>query len=192
MDRSTQLKTVLGADCDLTGELNLESDALIMGTFEGRLSVSGMLDLNRTARIKGTIIAGSLRIGGRVEADVIAREKLELLEGAVVIGRIFSPRLTVASGGVLRGQVCIGPNAEEESRRVLGEAAPARAIAAQAPAEDDASETESQEEAPLPPAARTIPDSIKAVLERRQPVKPLRPNKTEEKAEQEQPVEQAA
>jgi len=204
MDRANQLKTVLGADCELSGELTLENDALIMGTFEGRLYVSGALDLNRTSRIKGTIVAGSLRIGGRVEADIIVNDKLELLEGAVVIGRVFSPSLRVTSGGVIRGQVCVGPNASEEAQKYMAETGAtmyvkpaAKSQATPAPVIEAvdavASHDEATEAEEIAPNARTMPDSIKAVLERRQPVKTLRPNKKADGAPAETvDVEQAA
>lgn len=64
-------KTVLGADCKLTGELQLDSDAVVLGQFKGTLRVNGVLEIGETAHVTGGIIAGAIRIAGQVDAEVL-------------------------------------------------------------------------------------------------------------------------
>ncbi len=180
MDSAQSLKTILGAECELTGELTLDHDAVIMGTFEGRLNVAGKLVLGRTSRIKGTVIAGSLHMGGKVEGDVVVREKLELMEGGLLVGQVFSPNMAVSSGGVIKGKVCIGPTAADAANRWMAERLPA---ATSQPAKPTPERTVEQSAATAPAeeathrepvSTQTVPAAIKAVLERRQAVKPLK------------------
>ncbi|MEM7682236.1 MAG: polymer-forming cytoskeletal protein [Planctomycetota bacterium] len=123
MAETTRNKTVLGPDCKISGELSLDNDAVIMGSFQGTLRVSGTLELTDSASIKGTIIAGTLRLAGHAEADVVAEQACELLPGAALTGQLYTSRLNVVEGAVFQGDVCIGPKAIQAATEALGEAA---------------------------------------------------------------------
>lgn len=111
MQEQIKSKTVLGPDCRISGELSLDNDAVIMGTFSGTLRVSGMLELTDSSQVSGTIIVGTLRLAGRAEADVVAEDGVELLPGATLIGQLFTSRLNVVDGAMFQGDVCVGPKA---------------------------------------------------------------------------------
>lgn len=111
MNEQIKSKTVLGPDCRISGELSLDNDAVIMGTFSGTLRVSGMLELTDSSQVSGTIIVGTLRLAGRAEADVVAEDGVELLPGATLIGQLFTSRLNVVDGAMFQGDVCVGPKA---------------------------------------------------------------------------------
>jgi cytoskeletal protein CcmA (bactofilin family) len=110
-DSQIKSKTVLGPDCRISGELSLDNDAVIMGSFSGTLRVSGMLELTESAQVSGTIIVGTLRLAGRAEADVVAEDGVELLPGATLTGQLFTSRLNVVDGAMFQGDVCVGPKA---------------------------------------------------------------------------------
>ncbi len=115
----TRNRTVLGADCHISGQLELDNDAVILGRFEGTLRLTGRLELGRTARIGGTVIAGNVRLAGDIEADVIAEDALELLPEAHLRGRLFARRLIVAPGAEVDGHIHIGPQALEQAAAML-------------------------------------------------------------------------
>lgn len=108
---SSNNKTVLGPDCKISGELSLDSDAVIMGQFKGTLRISGVLELTDSAKVGGTIIAGMVRTSGTANADIAAEGGVELLPGAKVEGQIYTTQLSVVEGASFQGDVCIGPNA---------------------------------------------------------------------------------
>ncbi|MBI1338166.1 MAG: hypothetical protein GC164_14575 [Phycisphaera sp.] len=174
----TRHRTTLGADCTIAGELNLDNDALVLGQFDGTLRVTGMLELGSSARIKGSVVAGMLRVAGRVEADVVARDGLELLPGAAVIGQVFTPRLTVADGAMVDGHVCVGPKAESLSDQLLRKSKPKQAPKRENTPMPRHNENATVElidpEATEPINISTIPESISAILQRQHPPRPLR------------------
>lgn len=112
-------KTVLGPDCRISGELALDNDAVIMGRFSGTLRVTGLLELTETAEISGTIVAGSLRLAGHAEADVIAEHGVELLPGAQLTGQLFTTTIAVAEGATFEGEVHVGPGAVASASEAL-------------------------------------------------------------------------
>jgi len=177
MSESSKSKTVLGPDCRISGELALDNDAVIMGQFKGTLRVSGTLELTDSAVVSGTVIAGNLRLAGRVEADVVAEEGVELLPGAELVGQLFTSRLNVIEGAVFQGDVCVGPNAMQAAGEALGAESLARPAAVDTDydeADYDEQPAEAPEAAPQQAQARessvkTNPGSVNAILQRRRP-----------------------
>lgn len=107
----TQSKTVLGPDCRITGELNLDNDALVMGGYDGTLRVTGLLEVAESAQVKGTIIAGTLRVAGGVEGDIIAEDGVEVLPGGSVRGQVYTRQLHIAEGAAVQADMNVGPDA---------------------------------------------------------------------------------
>jgi cytoskeletal protein CcmA (bactofilin family) len=191
MTEKTNHKTVLGADCRITGELSLDNDAVIMGHFNGTLRVSGVLELTDSAKVSGTIIAGALRLAGSVEGDVVAEHGAELLAGAQFNGQLYTTRLSVIEGAVFQGDVCVGPKAMQAAGSLLQQAEQAvgleqdqlhlhtEAHEATGDLQDDAAwdeaqEEEAQDQPMAEPAApvRTVSSSLNSILERRR-AKPM-------------------
>lgn len=165
MGEGTRNKTVLGPDCKISGELTLDNDAVIMGQFTGTLRVTGMLELTESSQINGTIIAGTLRMAGKAEADVVAEQGCELMPGAQLLGQLYTSHLNVIEGAVFQGDVCVGPKAIAAAAEALGQ-------------EEDVEEEQqysssmmmSQHEEPAEEEEQEIttnPGSVNAVLQRR-------------------------
>lgn len=165
MGEGTRNKTVLGPDCKISGELTLDNDAVIMGQFTGTLRVTGMLELTESSQINGTIIAGTLRMAGKAEADVVAEAGCELMPGAQLLGQLYTSHLNVIEGAVFQGDVCVGPKAIAAAAEALGQE--------QDEIEEDqgysSSMMMSQHEEPAEEEQEvtTNPGSVNAVLQRR-------------------------
>jgi len=95
----------------MRGELSLEGDATIMGRFDGDVRVAGTLEVGQSAEASGTIVAGTLRVAGKANANVIAEHGIELLAGSRLSGRLFSTRISVSDGGEYEGEINVGPQA---------------------------------------------------------------------------------
>ncbi|MEM6260424.1 MAG: polymer-forming cytoskeletal protein [Planctomycetota bacterium] len=163
MGEGTRNKTVLGPDCKISGELTLDNDAVIMGQFTGTLRVTGMLELTESSQINGTIIAGTLRMAGKAEADVVAEAGCELLPGAQLLGQLYTSHLNVIEGAVFQGDVCVGPKAIAAASEALGQ---------EEEIEEEEMYTTSMLSQPEEPAEEeqevtTMPGSVNAVLQRR-------------------------
>jgi cytoskeletal protein CcmA (bactofilin family) len=176
MSDKTQHKTVLGADCRITGELALDNDAVIMGQFKGTLRVRGMLELTDSAHVSGTVIAGAVRVAGNVEADVVAEQGIELLAGASLTGQLFTTHLNIVDGAVFQGNVCVGSHAIAAAEELIAraddaEAAMDNASAGLALQADDAADEidEAGDEADASQQVSTVSNSIDAILKRRRP-----------------------
>jgi len=121
MSSKESQQTVLGPDCKIKGEMQLDGDGVIMGQFHGTLRVNGMLELTDSSQVNGTIIAGALRLGGHAEGNVIAEHGVELLAGTELSGRLFTNRLSIVDGASFAGEVVVGPRAMEAANEVIRE-----------------------------------------------------------------------
>ena len=175
LETGSRHRTVLGADCRISGELCLDNDAVIMGRFEGTLRVSGMLELTATSQVRGTVIAGTLRLAGKVEGDVIAEEGVDLLAGSALCGELFTARVNVEEGALFQGQVCVSPNAMDaaaerlESLAAAGHEVPPRQVDEAAMAANQAAGLEvPRQQAPTERAqVHTVAHAMSDAIQRR-------------------------
>lgn len=87
------------------GDLHFEGKVRIDGYFTGIISSPDLLEIGAAGTVKGRVEVAQALVGGRVEGDLIASERITLLETAVVVGRIETPWLDVRNGAQIDGPV---------------------------------------------------------------------------------------
>lgn len=106
VDSRTAEKLDLGTSVVIKGELSASEDLTLGGHMEGRVTLPDhTLTIGPAADIKASISAKVVVIMGAVTGNVAAGEKVEIRATGSVTGDLTSPRLVVADGGHLRGQV---------------------------------------------------------------------------------------
>ncbi len=99
-----RLSGYVGNGTVLTGETNFQAMLRVDGHITGRVtSQDGMLVVGSTGRVDANILVAAAVIGGTVNGDIVATEKLELGRTARVIGNIQTPRLLIEDGAVFEG-----------------------------------------------------------------------------------------
>jgi cytoskeletal protein CcmA (bactofilin family) len=92
----------------LSGQLILQGSARIDGSVDGEIQCHGRLTIGEGAEIRARISGQVVIIQGRVEGNVTAKEKVELIAPARLFGNINTPRLTIAEGVVFDGDCSMG------------------------------------------------------------------------------------
>jgi cytoskeletal protein CcmA (bactofilin family) len=87
----------------VTGQLTFHGLSNIDGTVEGEIVCHGTLTVGEDAEVKAKISANVVVIRGRVDGDVIAKERVEMATPARLFGNIETPRLIVMEGVVFEG-----------------------------------------------------------------------------------------
>jgi len=127
-------ETVLGADATFKGELSYEGAMRIEGKFDGKITSKGRLIVGKTAHVSGELAVAHAGLEGQFKGNVVASERVELTGSAQVTGDIRSPRLVVAEGATLVGNVVISPEALKGDHRGSSEREQILQTAASAPA----------------------------------------------------------
>jgi cytoskeletal protein CcmA (bactofilin family) len=98
--------TVIGRSMKISGELTGSGDLLVDGEVEGTIRLaSARLTVRTEGRVRAAVLAQDVIVLGHVEGEIRATGRVELRDGAVVLGDVYSTRLAIEDGAILRGKV---------------------------------------------------------------------------------------
>jgi cytoskeletal protein CcmA (bactofilin family) len=92
----------------VTGQLTFDGPARVDGSVEGEIRCGGTLTIGEGAEVRAKLSAQTIVIRGKVEGNVIAKEKVELISPARLFGNVTSPRLIITEGVVFDGDCSMG------------------------------------------------------------------------------------
>ena len=99
--KEPSLPSLLSSDLTITGDLHSEGEVQIDGTLNGNLRCD-VLNISKTAKINGEIIADTVKVYGHVTGQISARD-VSLTKTAHVRGDILHENLIVEQGAYLDG-----------------------------------------------------------------------------------------
>ncbi len=100
--------TFLGKGVDFKGKANFEGTVRVDGHFEGEITTGDTLIIGEHAVIKGSITGGVIVSGGKVEGNIVASKKVQLLKPAVLIGDVRAPSFSMEEGVLFQGLCDMG------------------------------------------------------------------------------------
>ena len=89
----------------LRGELRGEDDLIIEGRVEGEISLKKHLTVESTGIIVADVKTQNITIKGELRGNMTAVEKVEIHQGARVVGNITAPRIVIAEGARFKGHI---------------------------------------------------------------------------------------
>ena len=96
----------VGKSVVFKGDLTSSEDLTIDGRVEGSIQLPDhTLTIGPDADIRANIVARTVTVHGAVTGTITARDKVDIRETGSVEGDIYSPRLAIADGAMLRGRV---------------------------------------------------------------------------------------
>lgn len=99
-----ELSAYLSQDAAFVGQLSFAGNARIDGALDGEVRGGDVVVLGPASRVSGKISARRVVIlGGHIEADILARESVEIRPGAEVLGALTSPEILVDPGAKFSG-----------------------------------------------------------------------------------------
>jgi len=103
--------TVIGSDTHITGEMTFKRNARIVGSFEGKVKGEGDLRIAENATCKAEVESNSITVDGKVEGNLVAREKVQLNAKGVIKGDIVAGKMIMTEGASFFGQCAVGADA---------------------------------------------------------------------------------
>jgi cytoskeletal protein CcmA (bactofilin family) len=89
----------------LKGELRGEDDLIIEGRVEGEISLKKHLTVESTGIIVADVKTQNITIKGEMHGNMTADDKVEIHQGARVVGNITAPRVVIAEGARFKGHI---------------------------------------------------------------------------------------
>ncbi len=113
-------KNVLGSDVEIKGTLKFTGELTFEGKLEGEIHTDGTLNLGDSAVVNGNIDAQSVVVRGKVNGNIVAKEKIDIKAKAELFGDIKATKLVIEEGVTFVGKTEVNPN------KVAPTASPAR------------------------------------------------------------------
>ena len=110
--------TFIGPNISVEGTVTGSEAVVVEGSLKGNVKLGGELRIGNKARVEATVHARNIVIEGKLNGDVSADERVELVAGSNVNGNIKAPRIVVAEGASFRGNVDMGSKAPREGADV--------------------------------------------------------------------------
>jgi cytoskeletal protein CcmA (bactofilin family) len=105
MIESSEITGFLDEGTEFVGEMKFGGTMRIDGKYEGKIKSNSSLIIGETANIKADLIeVGAISINGRIEGNIVAKDRIEIHSMGKVFGSITTPSLIVDDGAILQGQ----------------------------------------------------------------------------------------
>jgi cytoskeletal protein CcmA (bactofilin family) len=105
LDQMVPDAAVVERGAAFAGLLAFDGLARVEGTLRGEVIGRGRLEIGAGGTVEGTIAADVIAVAGSLRGEVHARETIDVLTGGHVNAQIETPRLKVADGGRVDGEV---------------------------------------------------------------------------------------
>lgn len=99
---SNSIRSVLGSDLRITGEVTSTGLVEVLGEIDGNISANGLI-IGQEGRVKGSVSAQSVEIKGRFEGKV-ACETFTLRSSAQVKADVRTGSIVIDSGAEIDGR----------------------------------------------------------------------------------------
>jgi cytoskeletal protein CcmA (bactofilin family) len=103
-------KNVLNSDVEVKGVLKFTGELTFDGKLEGDIASEGQLHLGDNAVIKGNIDVGSVIVRGKINGNVVAKEKIDIKAKTELFGDVRSAKLVIEEGVTFVGKSEVNPN----------------------------------------------------------------------------------
>ena len=98
----------IGQAVRVEGKIVASQDIRIDGHVSGAIEVGQHeLVLGQKSEVKADVTCRSVLVGGTLQGDVTATDRIQIQATGVLLGDVVSPRLIIHDGGLLKGKADI-------------------------------------------------------------------------------------
>lgn len=120
----------IGKSVVIRGELTGSEDLFIDGQVEGTIELKGnRLTIGPNGQVKANVNARGVVIQGKLDGNIIASDRVDLKQSAVVLGDVTTQRISIEDGAYFKGGVDIQKEAPKLEARPEAKAEPKSAMA---------------------------------------------------------------
>jgi len=105
---SAQSHGLLSRGVSIKGTVKFRNELVIDCDVEGAIDSTGALTIAENGFIRGEVRAKSVKLRGKVEGNIFATERCELLAGCTLRGDVEAPRLVVDENATFLGSAKVG------------------------------------------------------------------------------------
>ncbi|GHV26663.1 hypothetical protein AGMMS4952_07150 [Spirochaetia bacterium] len=111
------INTILGPGALVSGDIESGGFTRVDGSIRGNLTAKGRVVVGEKARMKGNISGTAVTIGGVIHGNILASERIIILNTGLVLGDVITRRIQADDGCLVHGKitVCQGDEAWDKA-----------------------------------------------------------------------------
>jgi len=113
-DRS---KSIIGKTLTIDGEIKSDEDVFVQGRLNGQVNISKALIVGKDGFVNAEIKARTVKIYGKVEGNIDASYKVEIVPEGKLFGDIKAPKFVIEEGAIFRGNVSMKDKNNESAAK---------------------------------------------------------------------------
>ena len=110
------VNTIVGPSSFVRGDIEASGFTRVDGNVKGNLHATGRVVVGASARMRSSITGTNVTIGGVVDGNILASERLIVLSSALIIGDIVTRRIEADEGCLIHGKVRVCQTQESWER----------------------------------------------------------------------------
>jgi cytoskeletal protein CcmA (bactofilin family) len=118
LGRENDQMNFLGKGTTFKGKLRVNGNIRVDGTFDGEIEVSESIIIGKSGLVKGEVKSKAAVLGGKLEGNIFASDKIELQTGARLSGDITCRSLLIQDGVFFEGNCRMSPDNAKEPLKV--------------------------------------------------------------------------
>jgi cytoskeletal protein CcmA (bactofilin family) len=103
-------KNILNSDVEIKGTLKFSGEMTFDGKLDGDIASEGSLNLGDNAVVKGNINVNNVTVRGKINGNIVAKEKIDIKSKTELFGDIRTPKLVIEEGVTFVGKSEVNPN----------------------------------------------------------------------------------
>ena len=103
-------KNVLTSDVEIKGNLKFSGELTFEGKLDGEVTTDGTLNLGDGAVINGNIAATNVIVRGKINGNIVAKDKIDIKAKTELFGDIRASKLAIEEGVTFVGKTEVNPN----------------------------------------------------------------------------------
>jgi len=110
MSTTNNTKNTLGSDVEIKGNVKFAGELTFEGKLDGEIQTEGILNLGDSAVVSGNINASTVVVRGKVNGNIVAKDKIEIKAKTELFGDIRASKLVIEEGVTFVGKTEVNPN----------------------------------------------------------------------------------
>jgi cytoskeletal protein CcmA (bactofilin family) len=103
-------KNYLNPDVEIKGNIKFSGELTFDGRLEGDVQTDGILHVGENANINGNISAQNILARGKINGNIVAKDKVEIKARSEVFGEVRAAKLIIEEGVTFVGKIEVNPN----------------------------------------------------------------------------------
>jgi cytoskeletal protein CcmA (bactofilin family) len=110
MNTPNASKNVMNSDVEVKGNLKFAGELTFDGKLDGEIQSDGTLNLGENAVIKGNLNVNTVVLRGKINGNVIAKDKVDIKSKTELFGDVRAAKLVIEEGVTFVGKTEVNPN----------------------------------------------------------------------------------